>query len=96
VQAVVLALVAVALPYARARGPWAAAVLASFFLATQLLLAPSLSALPIVAVAWVICLSIVAEPYARARLRREPDPQAVETVATVRPLRPAQKAAGGG
>ncbi|HEU0304157.1 MAG TPA: serine/threonine-protein kinase [Gaiellaceae bacterium] len=92
VQAVVLALVAVALPFARARGPWAAAGLVAFFLAAQLLLAPALSAWPIVGIGWVLCLALVAEPYARAWTTREPDPRAVETVATVRHLQPVQKA----
>ena len=46
VQAVVLGLVAVALPFARARGPWAAAGLAAFFVAAQLLAAPCSRAVP--------------------------------------------------
>ncbi|MGH3018068.1 MAG: hypothetical protein ACRDLU_06815, partial [Gaiellaceae bacterium] len=87
-QAVVLGLVAVALPFARARGPWAVAALAAFFIAAQLLAAPSLAPTPIVGTAWLICLAFVAEPYLRARLRREQDPRSVETLATVRELRP--------
>ncbi len=87
VQAVVLGLVAVALPFARARGPWAAAGLAAFFVAAQLLAAPSLAAVPVVGTAWLICLALVAEPYVRARLRREPEHRTMETVATVRALR---------
>ena len=71
VQAVVLGLVAVALPFARARGPWATAALAAFFIAAQLLAAPSLASAPIVGTAWLICLALVAEPYVRARLRRD-------------------------
>jgi Protein kinase domain len=89
VQAVVLGLVAVALPFARARGPWATAALAAFFIAAQLLAAPSLAPAPIVGTAWLICLALVAEPYVRARLRREPDPRSLETVATVHALKPA-------
>ena len=87
VQAVVLGLVAVALPFARARGPWAAAGLAAFFVAAQLLAAPSLAPFPVVGTAWLICLALVAEPYVRARLRREPEHRTMETVATVRALR---------
>jgi eukaryotic-like serine/threonine-protein kinase len=88
VQAIVLGLVAVALPFARARGHWATAALAAFFIAAQLLAAPSLAAAPIVGTAWLICLALVAEPHLRARLRRAPDPRSVETLATVRELRP--------
>ena len=88
VQAVVLGLVAAALPFARARGPWAAAGLAAFFVAAQLLAAPSLAPFPVVGTAWLICLALVAEPYVRARLRREPEHRTMETVATVRELRP--------
>ena len=88
VQAVVLGLVAAALPFARARGPWAAAGLASFFVAAQLLAAPSLAPFPVVGTGWLICLALVAEPYVRARLRREPEHRTMETVATVRELRP--------
>ena len=88
VQAVVLGLVAVALPFARARGPWAAAGLAAFFVAAQLLAAPALAPFPVVGAAWLICLALVAEPYIRARLRREPEHRTMETMATVRSLRP--------
>jgi hypothetical protein len=88
VQAVVLGLVAVALPFARARGPWAIAVLAAFFIAAQLLAAPSLASVPIVATAWLICLALVAEPYIRARLRRDAEHRTMETVATVHALKP--------
>jgi hypothetical protein len=88
VQAVVLGLVAVALPFARALGPWAAAALAAFFMAAQLLAAPSLASAPIVGTAWLICLAVVAEPYVRARLRRDAEHRTVETVATVHALKP--------
>ena len=96
VQAVVLGLVAVALPFARARGPWATAALAAFFMAAQLLADPSLAPAPIVAVGWLLCVGFLLEPYLRAWLRREPDPGLTETMATVRELRPVQKAVGGG
>ena len=88
VQAVVLGLVAVALPFARTRGPWAAAALAAFFMAAQLLAAPSLASAPIVGTAWLICLAVVAEPYVRARLRRDAEHRTMETVATVHALKP--------
>jgi Protein kinase domain len=96
VQAVVLGLVAVALPFARARGAWAAAGLAAFFIGAQLLVAPGLAPAPIVGAGWLICLALVLEPSIRARLRAEPDPPTMETVAAVRQLRPVQKVAGGG
>jgi eukaryotic-like serine/threonine-protein kinase len=96
VQAIVLGFVAVALPFARTRGPWATAALAAFFIAAQLLAEPSLAPAPIVAVGWVLCVGFLLEPYLRARLRRERDPGLTETMATVRELRPAQNAVGGG
>ena len=80
VQAVVLGLVAAALPFARARG--AGRRLASFFVAAQLLAAPSLAPFPVIGTGWPICLALVAEPYVRARLRREPEHRTMETVAT--------------
>jgi hypothetical protein len=88
VQAVVLGLVAVALPFARTRGPWAAAGLAAFFIAAQLLAAPSLASAPIIGTAWLICLALAAEPYVRARLRRDSAHRTMETVATVHALKP--------
>ncbi len=88
VQAVVLGFVAAALPFARARGPWAAAGLTAVFVAAQLLAAPALAPFPVVATGWLICLALVAEPYVRARLGREPEHRTMETVATVRELRP--------
>ena len=88
VQAIVLGLVAVALPFARARGQWATAALAAFFIAAQLLAAPSLATAPIVGTAWLICLALVAEPYVRARLRRDSEHRTMETVATVHALKP--------
>ena len=96
VQAVTLALVAVCLPLARGRGAWAAAGLAAFMIAGTLLAAPALPALPIVAVAWLICLGLIAEPRVRARLEAEPEPPTRETVTVVRALRPVQEVAGHG
>ncbi len=88
VQAVVLGLVAVALPFARARGAWASAALAAFFIAAQLLAAPTLTPAPIVVVGWLLYVGLLLEPYVRARLRRELDPRSIETLATVRALKP--------
>jgi hypothetical protein len=88
VQAVVLGLVAVALPFARVRGSWAVASLAAFFIGAQLLAAPSLAPAPVVAIGWLLCVGLLVEPHARARLRREPDPRSLETVATVHALKP--------
>jgi len=95
-QAVTLALVAVCLPYARGRGPWAAAGLAAFMIAGTVLAAPSLAALPIVAVAWLICLGLVAEPLVRARIEAEPEPPTAETITVIRTLQPVREAAGHG
>ncbi len=96
VYAVVLGLVAAGLPFARNRGPWAAAALASFMIAAPLLAAPGLAALPLVAAAWLICLGLILEPHVSARLNAEPEPPTAETVNVVRALRPVREAAGGG
>jgi hypothetical protein len=97
VEAVTLGLVAVALPFARGRGPWAAAGLAAFMIAGTLVGAPALPALPIVAAAWAICIGLIAEPYVRARLAvardRVPDLPTAETVTVVRQLEPLADAA---
>ncbi|HET7573138.1 MAG TPA: serine/threonine-protein kinase [Gaiellaceae bacterium] len=53
-EAGALAFVAVALPWARARGRWGAAGLGSAMLALTLLPAPGAAALPLVAAAWVV------------------------------------------
>jgi Protein kinase domain len=58
VEAIVLAAVAVALPYARSRGPWAAAALGAGFLAAALLAVPTVAAVPVVVAVWVTCLVI--------------------------------------
>jgi hypothetical protein len=51
-EAVVLALAAAVLPYARARGPWAATGLAGGLLVGTVLLVPGAHALPLVLAAW--------------------------------------------
>jgi hypothetical protein len=96
VQAVVLGLVAFALPFVRGRGPWAAAALAAFMIAGSLLAAPGLTALPLVTAAWLICLALILEPHVVGRLNAEPEPPTAETVNVVRPLRPVREVAGGG
>jgi hypothetical protein len=58
VEAVVLAAVAVLLPFARARGPWAIAALGAGFLAAALLLAPGVAAAPLVVAVWATCLAV--------------------------------------
>ncbi len=58
VEAIVLAAVAAALPYARARGPWAVAGLGAGFLAAALLAVPTVAAAPLVVAVWVTCLVI--------------------------------------
>jgi len=53
VEALLLASAAVALPYARGRGPWIAAAYGSALLAGTVLAAPSAAALPLIAAAWL-------------------------------------------
>ncbi len=53
VEAAVLALVALAFPYARARGRWGAAGLGAAMIALTLLPVPAASTFPLVAAAWV-------------------------------------------
>jgi hypothetical protein len=96
VQAVTLGLVAVALPFVRGRGPWAAAGLAAFMIAGTLLAAPTLPALPVILCAWLIGLALAAEPFIRDRTPAEPDALTEETATVVRQLRPAQEAGGHG
>jgi eukaryotic-like serine/threonine-protein kinase len=54
-EALVLAAVAVALPYARERGAWGIAGLGAALIAATLLPAPSVAAAPLVAAAWATC-----------------------------------------
>jgi hypothetical protein len=57
VEALVLAGAAAALPYARARGPWAVALLAAAMLPAALLPVPSVAAIPLVAAFWVTAVA---------------------------------------
>jgi serine/threonine-protein kinase len=58
VETLVLAAVAVLLPYARARGLWAVALLGALFLAGALLVVPSVAAAPLVVAVWATCLAV--------------------------------------
>ena len=58
VETLVLAGVAVLLPYARTRGPWAIAALGAAFLATALLVVPAVAAAPLVVAVWATCLAV--------------------------------------
>src|SRR2546423_7851767 len=58
VEAIVLALVAAALPYARSRGLWAVAGLGAGFLVLALLVVPSVAAAPLVVAVWATCLVV--------------------------------------
>jgi hypothetical protein len=95
VEAVTLAVVAVLLPFARQRGPWAAAGLGAFMIAAPLLAAPALPAAPTVVAAWMACIGLLTEPHVRARLRARHEPPTEETV-VVQALRPVQETPGGG
>jgi hypothetical protein len=61
-EAAVLAAVAAALPFARARGFWGAAALGAGMLALTLLLVPSAGAVPLVAAAWITAAAVAARP----------------------------------
>jgi hypothetical protein len=58
VEALVLAAVAVLLPYARRRGLWAVAALGAGFLAASLLAVPAVAAAPLVAAVWLTCAAV--------------------------------------
>jgi hypothetical protein len=58
VETVVLGAVAVLLPYARARGPWAVALLGAAFLAAALLAVPTVAAAPLVVAVWATCVAM--------------------------------------
>lgn len=58
VEALVLAAVAVLLPYTRARGPWAIALLGAAFLAAALLAVPAVAAVPLVLAVWATCVAV--------------------------------------
>jgi hypothetical protein len=55
VETLVLAAVAVLLPFARSRGPWAVAFLGAAFLAAALLVVPAVAAAPLVVAVWATC-----------------------------------------
>jgi hypothetical protein len=56
VEALVLAAAAVAMPFARARGPWGIAGLGAVMIALTLLPAPTVAAAPLVVAAWATCI----------------------------------------
>jgi hypothetical protein len=58
VETLVLAAVAVLLPFARARGPWAVALLGAGFLAAALLVVPAVAAAPLVVAVWATCAAV--------------------------------------
>jgi eukaryotic-like serine/threonine-protein kinase len=58
VEAIVLAVVAAALPYARSHGLWAVAGLGAGFLAAALLVVPGVAAAPLVVAVWATCLVV--------------------------------------
>jgi Protein kinase domain len=58
VETFVLAAVAVLLPFARARGPWAVAFLGGGFLAAALLVVPAVAAAPLVVAVWATCAAV--------------------------------------
>src|SRR5438132_935115 len=55
VEALALAAAAVALPFARERGPWGIAALGAGLIAVTILPAPSVAAAPLVVAAWATC-----------------------------------------
>jgi hypothetical protein len=60
VAAVTLAAAAAALPHARKRGPWWIAGLGAGLLASTLLAAPDVAALPLVVATWTMCAVLAA------------------------------------
>jgi hypothetical protein len=68
--ALALALVAVLLPRAVARGPWGIAGLGALQVALVLLWGPSVPALGIVLGTWLLCGALAARPYVGAIVRR--------------------------
>ena len=62
IEALALAAVALAIPYARARGRWGIAVLGGVMIALTLLPAPTAAALPLVLAAWVTCAALALQP----------------------------------
>jgi serine/threonine-protein kinase len=62
IEALALAAVAVAIPYARSRGRWGIAALGVVMLALTLLSVPAAAALPLVVAAWVTCAALALQP----------------------------------
>jgi predicted Ser/Thr protein kinase len=58
VECLVLAAVAVLLPYTRARGLWPVALLGGAFLAAALLVVPTVAAAPLVVAVWATCVAV--------------------------------------
>ena len=56
--ALVLPAAAVALPYARARGPWAIAAYGAALLAASLLAVPTVAVVPLVVAVWATCVAV--------------------------------------
>lgn len=56
--AVVLPAAAVALPFARARGPWGIAIFGAGFLAATLLVVPTMAAAPLTVAVWATCVAL--------------------------------------
>jgi hypothetical protein len=61
-EAAVLGLAAAALPFARGRGPWPAAIFGGALLAATALIAPSAALLPLVAAAWLTAAVLAFHP----------------------------------
>jgi len=61
-EALVVAAAAAALPYARGRGPWPAAIFGAALLAGTALVAPSAAFFPLLAAAWVTAAVLAVEP----------------------------------
>jgi hypothetical protein len=61
-EALVVAAAAAALPYARGRGPWPAAIFGAALLAGTALAAPTAAFFPLLAAAWVTAAVLAVEP----------------------------------
>jgi hypothetical protein len=69
-EAIALALVAVAVPYVRGRGPWPIALFGAAMLAATLLPAPGVAIAPLVAGAWLTCAALLWDSRRGARSGR--------------------------
>jgi hypothetical protein len=61
-EGVVLALAAIALPYARRRGPWPAVWFGGALLAATALVAPAAAIVPLVITSWLVAGALILEP----------------------------------